>query len=79
MSGLTPREQAILDQADAGAHPDAIATDLGLAPTYVGKIIKMYSVEASDRHADGRSRRGSERLLAAIARHHPECVAGAVS
>ena len=39
---MTPREQAIIDRAEAGQNAAAIADELGLSRPYVTKIINFY-------------------------------------
>lgn len=72
--GLGPQEQAIMDAWDEGKSEQAIAAELGLSIGWVIRAIRLYSEGAPDRwHLAVRP--ATERLVAAIARAHPEMVA----
>lgn len=68
--GITAREAAILGRSDAGVDAETIATELNLKATYVASVIARYVVTPTERWQDS-ARKSSDRLLAALALHHP--------
>lgn len=73
--GLTALERAILDEWDAGLSIKRIALKLGCPPRRVETAISNYDGKADHAFACRDAKQGSEQLLAAIARHHPERIA----
>ena len=66
--GVTVRERAILDRAEAGMSARAIGKELGLKPSYVAQIVRMYSVnDAAHRAWREAARRSDAAFLAAVA------------
>ncbi len=75
-SGLTPLELAIMELWDAGGlSQKRIAMKLGCPPARVDRTVSTYDGKADHAFAVRDARNGSEQLLAAIARHHPERIA----
>ncbi len=70
--GLTRREQQLLDLQERGLDPGRIPAELGLKRSYVAKTLSRLGGPGSDGGWDSMVRLGSERLLAAIRRHHPD-------
>lgn len=71
--GLGPQEQAIMDLWDEGRSEEQIAAELGLSLVWVQRAVDAYAEKGPDRwHLAVRP--ATERLLAAIARAHPEMV-----
>ena len=70
---ITAREEQILDGMERGLGPTAIAAELGLSVSYVSSVVTRLTVSgSSDRAWSNMVRMGSEALLAAIRRRHPE-------
>jgi hypothetical protein len=69
--GPTRREQAILDLHDGGRKPDDIGNELALSPRYVRDVIqRLGNPLVGDWQASAKA--GSEALLRALKRHHPD-------
>ena len=65
--GLSEREQAVMDLADAGVPHAAIAAELGLKRNYVRQVTTMYGGcgDLTERKID--ARQGCAAMAAAIA------------
>jgi len=74
-SGLTALETAIMAEWDGGLSVKRIALKLRCPPRRVESTISNYDGKADHAFACRAARAGSEQLLAAIARHHPERIA----
>lgn len=78
-SGMTPLERQVMDLWDAGHSVKQILAAIGTPDnrprTYVDRIISTYDGKAEYREFRCETRGSSDRLLAAIARHHPERLA----
>jgi len=74
-SGLTALEAAIMAEWDGGLSVKRIALKLGCPPRRVESTISNYDGKADHAFSVRAARSGSEQLLAAIARHHPERIA----
>jgi hypothetical protein len=69
--GPSRRETAILDMNDRGVKPNKIADQLNLSPRYVRQVIaSLASPPVGNWQADARI--GSDELLRALRRHHPD-------
>lgn len=73
--GMTALEKAILAEWDAGLSIKRIAMKLGCPPRRVESTISNYDGKADHAFAVRAAKQGSDQLLAAIARHHPERIA----
>lgn len=62
---ISPREQQILDRADAGTPAEAIAEELDLALSYVRQVIGFFSGDPLGRH-ERAMKAGSQALLRAV-------------
>lgn len=74
-SGLNTLEAAIMAEWDGGLSVKRIALKLRCPPRRVESTISNYDGKADHAFACRAARAGSEQLLAAIARHHPERIA----
>ena len=74
-SGMTALERAIMAEWDAGLSQKRIALKLGCPPARVDRTVSTYDGKADHAFACRDAKQGSEQLLAAIARHHPERIA----
>ena len=73
--GMTALERDILALWDAGLSCRRIALQLRCPPRRVEVTVSNYDGKADHAFAIRAATRGSEALLAAIARHHPERIA----
>ena len=78
--GLTPSERAVMDLWDEGMTIASIALQLGKDAKAVKRVVGIYSIGrdpgmGASSSFDRMSRQGTEDLLAAIRRHHPEIFA----
>lgn len=69
--GPSAREQQILDLWEADVGPDSIAAQLGLSPSYVQQIIRSLAAPKGEDWQSA-ARFGSESLIRAIRRYHPD-------
>lgn len=78
-SGMSPLERQVMDLWDAGKSVKQILAALGTPDnrrrTYVDRIISTFDGKAEYREFRTDTRGSTDRLLAAIARHHPERLA----
>ncbi len=75
---VTTREQQMLDLDEQGLRPAAIAQRLGVSKDTVERIIHQLAVRHNgpDNRFHDAARMGSQNLIAAIRRHHPERCGG---
>jgi predicted transcriptional regulator len=71
--GPTDREQEALDLQEAGLSNEEIAAEMGITRSAVTSIIARLTVTGAEPWKVD-ARHGSEKLLAAIAKHHPEMI-----
>lgn len=71
-SGLTPHEKRVMELVDQGRKIREIARLLDRDPAAIAKVARYYDGRGDHGRACRHAAAASARLLAAIARHHPE-------